>query len=235
MDDPGSKTVILSRKLLDRSSQYRYNLSLLVPWFPFLASVDHFACYAGSGEGGWYRKAVEDEKVNPARWAEFAASAGVMVWIVATLCGIVEIRTLVSLVLLNATLQFVGYQIEKAMAQGREEDAKNLLATGFALHTAMWVQILIGFYTALQDSDEPPPAAVYSIVLIMFALFTSFGVLSAMHVLGRIKNFASLEKGYIILSLVSKTLLTWLVYFGALRAGEMLEREGEGGEGSGTA
>ena len=221
--DPGTKTVILNRKLLDRSSQSKYYLSLLVPWFPFLASLDHFACFLG--RDGWYKNAVETQKVNPVRWAEFSASAGIMLWIVATLCGILEIRTLVSLALLNAALQYVGYLVEKAMAEGRQADAKKLLAVGFGLHAAIWVQILTAFYSALADSPRDPPAAVYSIVMVMFALFTSFGVLSSLHVFGKIKSFAKLEVGYIVLSFVSKTLLTWLVYFGALRSGNMLERE----------
>lgn len=223
-EDAGSKTVLLSRKLLDRSTQYKYNLSYLVPLFPFLASLDHFACF--SDAKGWYTNALQSQ-VNYARWIEFSVSAGIMLWIVATLCGILEIRTLVSLCLLNAALQYVGYMIEKEMALQNVKQAKRLLGVGFGLHVAIWVQILTAFYTALEDSDRKPPAAVYSIVMIMFTLFTSFGVLSAAHVFGKIKSFQKLEYGYIILSFISKTLLTWLVYFGALRSGEMLEREND--------
>lgn len=44
-----------------------------------------------------------------------------------------------------------------------------------------------------------------------------FGVWSVLYQRGRITNFRTVEKGYLILSLVSKTLLTNLTLFGALR------------------
>jgi hypothetical protein len=216
IQDPGTEWPIVSQGFLRKAGLYYYPLGYLVPAFPALSSINHLVSFATPN--GWYGDVLK-KQVNPLRWAEYSVSAGVMLWIVATLSGVVEIRSLVSIAILNAGLQYVGYLIEKAKAENAT-NTKQLLLLGFCIHVAIWVEIFISFYTIIGESDEEPPPAVYTIIIIMFLLFTSFGLLSSLWVFDKVKTFEQLEKGYIILSLVSKTFLTWMVYFGVLRAGE---------------
>jgi len=196
---------------------WRYKLSSLLPVFPFLSAVNHF----GSVGGAYYTHALAS-KTNPLRWGEYSLSAGVMLWIIATLSGIVEVRTLVSLMILNVALQWIGYMIEQHVARHgpRSKGLVGLLCIGFALHVAIWVSIVTSFYTVLEENNLKPPPAVYSVIWVMFVLFTSFGLVSAMYALGVIKSFEANELSFLLLSLVSKSLLTWLVYFGVLKSGK---------------
>jgi hypothetical protein len=210
--DPGQKWPLVSQGYQKPQKEWEYHLGYLLPVFPGLSSINHaVALFLRKGS---YDNILRDG-VNPVRWAEFSVSAGVMLWVICTLSGIVEIRTLVSIAMLNAALQYVGYLIEKAKANN--QDTNELLLVGFSIHTAIWSQIFISFYTSVAGTGAPK--AVYSIVLIMFSLFTSFGVLSALWAKGAIKSFQAVESGYILLSLIAKSFLTWMVYFGVLKAG----------------
>jgi hypothetical protein len=209
--DAGIPWDIVSRGFINKSRTYRYNLSYLVPVFPLLSSFNHIATLTSPE---WY-KTVLNTGVNTIRWAEYSVSAGVMLWVVCSLSGILEIRSLVAIALLNAALQYVGYLIEKAKSEG--QSVTDLLKIGFALHATIWVQIITSFFTVLSISDQVP-SAVYTIIFVLFGLFTSFGVVSTLWACGKIKSYETVENVYTTLSLTSKSFLTWMVYFGVLRA-----------------
>ena len=215
--DEGSKWPIVSQGFEDISKKWTYYLSYLVPLFPALSTVNHATAFFASH---WYEDVLK-KKCNPVRWAEYSLSAGIMLWVIATLSGIIEIRTLISLAMLNAALQYVGYLIEKT--KSTNGNAKPLLLVGFAIHVTIWTQILISFFTVINQSANKAPPGIYSIIIIMFILFSSFGVWASMWVLDIIKTFDILEMGYIILSLIAKTFLTWMVYFGVLKSDQRFE------------
>jgi len=161
-------------------------------------------------------QAILDSKVNHIRWAEYSISAGVMLWIVASLSGIIELRSLVAIAMLNAGLQYNGYLIDKAVAANAPaEEINSLLLTSWGIHMTIWTQIFISFFTILDQAIEIPDA-VYSIVFILAGLFTTFGALQTMWAKGFISNFRIVEAGFIILSLSAKTFLTFMTYFGVL-------------------
>lgn len=195
--------------------EWKYSLSHIVPWFPLLSGVNHALSYVDQTTYSSIRK----HNVNYLRWSEYSISAGIMLWIICSLCGIVDLKTLISISLMNAALQYVGYLIETAKVNN-DPVLKHLVVLGFTIHISIWVQIFISFYSALSIADEKVPDIVYSIVCIMFLLFTSFGIWSCLWAFDVVKSFDILEIGYIILSFVSKTLLTWMVLFGVLRSRE---------------
>ena len=130
-----------------------------------------------------------------------------MLWIVASLAGVTEVRSLIQLTWLNMLLQFTGFMIDQT-----DDPAiiNHLLLVGFGLHAAIWIPIFISFFTVVSESK--PPDAVYSIIVILFVLFSSFGILQVLKTRG-----IRVEVGYLILSLVSKTLLNWLYYGGIIQ------------------
>ena len=213
-NNEGQSWPLILRGFDENRARYTYPLANLVPVFPALSSVNHLAAVVGRS---WYESAVLESKSNWLRWAEYSLSAGDMLWIIASLSGVLELRSLISLLLANVILQYIGYLIERA----KESNAGSfilfsLLGIGFGVHVYIWSQILISFYNSLESSGEVP-GFVYSIIIAMFVFFTAFGVLSALWALGVVEDFSNVELGYVILSLTSKSFLTWMVYFGVLR------------------
>lgn len=217
VNDPGIKWPIINRGWENEGSIYNYQLSYLVPMFPFLSSLNHIVSLADSK---WYENVLKTG-VNTVRWAEFSISAGVMIWLIGELSGVLEIRSLVVLAMLNAILQYHGYLIEKAVSENASKATIiELLVVAFGIHVTMWTMIFISFFSVLGSSEIPAPSAVYSIVITLFILFSTFGILSTLWALGSIKSFNIVEMGFIILSLTAKVFLAWFLYFGVLKSGD---------------
>lgn len=154
-----------------------------------------------------------------------------MVWVIATLSGVTELRTLIALLVLNVALQYVGCVIEAAHAERYHFQIHSggaisnsipfkLTLVGWFVFMAMWIEIGVSFFCVIAyDTQQKPPDMVYAIVIVLFVLFASFGVLQLAYISGRIESFFAYEIGFIGLSLVSKTLLTWMVYGGVINAG----------------
>lgn len=215
INNPGNKWPIVNRKWLNESSIRNYELSYLLPAFPFLSAMNHIVTLADSN---LYSQIIE-KKVNILRWSEYAFSAGIMLWIICSLSGVIETRSLISILLLNAGLQFLGYQIEQAKAENLPKSKiRELILTAWCIHIAMWIQIFISFFTIVSNDSVGAPSAVYSIVFILFVLFSLFGLLTTLWAYDIITDFVKYEIGFIILSLTAKVFLAFMVFFGVLRA-----------------
>ena len=216
----------------------RYNIGWVLVTFPALSTLNHLVSIMNPHRDAnptWktYQAKVLQTKTNPVRWAEYSLSAGAMVWVIATLSGVTELRTLLALLILNVALQYVGYLIEATYAAtpyhivgaggGSATGATpyNLTFVGWLVFLAMWTEIVISFFCAIEyDTVQKPPDIVYAIVIILFVLFSTFGALQLAYISGWLKSFESYEIGFICLSFVSKTLLTWMVYGGVINAGK---------------
>lgn len=184
-------------------------------------------------------------RTNPLRWAEYALSAGAMVWVIATLSGVTELRTLITLCVLNVGLQYVGYLVERcyALMTGpytaietqpiTSTPSRIALAlypgeitlVGWFIFLAMWIEIGMSFFCAIEyDAVQKPPDIVYAIVIILFVLFSTFGALQLAYTGGCLRDFRTYELGFIMLSFVSKTILTWMVYGGVINAGTNMRK-----------
>jgi hypothetical protein len=198
----------------EQVSRTDYALGGLVPIFPAMSAFHHSVCAAFPS----VLDGIVADRVNPLRWAEYAVSAGVMLWIVATLAGISEQRTLVGIVVLNACLQYMGHHIEVRLADGASRgEIWELMLVAWGMHMAIWIPIIMSFYTVLNDTPEVPDA-VQAIVWSLFALFSSFGLIQVLHAAGIIKRYEMVDLSYVLLSLVSKSLLTWMAYGGVFAA-----------------
>jgi hypothetical protein len=200
--------------------------------FPALSALNHLV-YALIPA---YQDTVVKTQTNWVRWAEYSISAGAMVWVIATLSGVTELRTLIALCVLNVALQYVGYLAEAAYARpgytplngdgcgGGGVQAGDVTRVGWFVFLAMWVEIVMSFFSVLEyDTKQQPPDIVYAIVIVLFVLFSTFGAWQLAYINGRIKSFAVYEIGFICLSFVSKTLLTWMVYGGVINAGTNMQ------------
>ena len=204
------------KKVVDTKEFY---LGTLVPIFPFLSGVNHLAAVVSPS---WY-KGVLDSKVNWLRWAEYSLSAGVMTFIISILSGVTEVRTLVSLMILNAAMQMMGLLIEKRKAKNAPlSEMIALFGVAWGIFAAIWSQIVISFMTVIGEDDVKPPAIVYSIIYMMLGLFSSFGVAQLLYC-ADVMSFETYEMTFIGLSLAAKSSLSWMVYGGVLAADARFE------------
>lgn len=158
-----------------------------------------------------------DAASNPLRWFEYAITASLMTWVIMQLSGITNIFILLMLGIFgNIVLQFQGYLQEKTMAISRMPTL-----TGWLLFLAQWITIFSYFFTAI-TSERPANVAtvpwfVYSIIIGLFFLFSTFGLIQ----LARVFKFPKFmvtgyaqEIAYIVMSLTAKLFLTWNLLIG---------------------
>lgn len=189
-----------------------YTISSLLPVFSFLSASNHTISI------------FQPNYANLSQWSEYALSAGLMDWLLCTLSGVVDIRSLISIVVINTLLQSVGYQLNQpGLSQVQKSQ---LLLHGFALHCAIWIHLFASFYHAIRSAENVVPGIVYGIIWVMFALNTSFGVWAALSINNSVGDQEQITTGYIILSLIAKSLLTWMVYFGLVRTDDTSSLEG---------
>jgi hypothetical protein len=192
---------------------YRYQVGYMIPVFSGLSSINHLLC--GFNVMG-YNDYVMRNKANPLRWMEYALSASVMLWIIATISGVQDINLLISIVLMNMCMQFLGAVVEYETSK-RVKYSVTLIAWG--LFVGLWAPIISQFVYAVDNIesetfDEIKPI-LYSIISTLTILFSSFGFVQLLYV-GEWIGFETYEKGFIILSFVAKSLLTWLTVGGII-------------------
>jgi len=122
----------------------------------------------------------------------------------------------VSIIIQNIFLQYLGYRMTQAQTK---QEYNRYLMIGFGLHISMWVPIVSNFYASLsianRKDDVEIPGIVYYIVWVMFGLFTTFGVYP---IFSDIRECTQkYRRNYTILSLITKSVLIYLVYFGIMR------------------
>lgn len=189
---------------LEYLEPYEYNIASLLPLFPLLSTVNHFATVYTKSHIPWLQ------------WGEYSVSAGLMLWFVANLSGVLDAATLVSIVIQNIFLQYLGYRITQSTSP---EEYNRYLAIGFGLHISMWIPIISNFYASLNIANKKEnvkvPNIVYYIVWVMFGLFTTFGVYPMFSKINTCTKKS--RKSYTILSLITKSVLIYMVFFGIMR------------------
>ena len=192
----------------------KVDLASLLPFIPMLSSLNHAIAIGETISGKQVSKGV--------KWAEYSASAGLMLWIISSLSGILDLRTLVSIIISNILLQYIGYKLENVPSNNKKRDF-GLLSVAWVLQATIWTQIITSFYGALSEATKEVPAFVYGVIWIMFSLFSGFGIWFSIiyfrdNNISADKHILKDRIGYNILSLVSKSTLLWMVYFGLKNA-----------------
>ncbi len=143
--DRPNRTVVMpngTKKLFD--------FATLLPVAPLLSAVQHFITALVPA----YTRFCETTNTNPARWAEYSLSANVMTLLIALLSDVEQLQSLLTLVILNFPLQAIGYMIEESLAPRRNscsnaKSIKWMFAIGWLIFAAIWTQILISFFGAV--------------------------------------------------------------------------------------
>jgi len=156
--------------------------------------------------------------INKFRWFEYALSSSVMIVLIATLFGIYDIASLILIFIVNASMNLFGLVMEQ-LNSGKAKDKVNWgpFIWGSIAGLAPWIAILI--YMFGTGNFDMVPWFVWAIVGTYFFAFNTFPINMILQYkqVGKWKDYLYGERAYIILSLVAKSLLAWLVLFGAMQ------------------
>ncbi len=188
-------------------------IDVMVALFLGLAAVDHLV--VGTFARGWYEKNIL-RGINPARWWEYSISASIMVVLIAMLAGVSDAVALIALFGVNASMILFGLVMERANL-GREEVDWSPFIYGCVAGAVPWIAIAIQLALS-QNEGDGVPGFVFGIFVSLFILFNGFALNMWLGYRGRGRWADPLfvERTYIVLSLVAKTILAWQVYQGAL-------------------
>jgi len=183
--------------------------------FLLLAALDHLLV-AVPPLRGWYERSLARGR-NPARWIEYSLSASLMVVLIAMLTGVSDGGALLALFGVNAAMILFGWLMETTN-EGRERADWRPFVFGCVAGAVPWAVIVYSIAGSVAGDGDGPPGFVYAIFVTLFALFNSFAVNQALQFarVGRWRDALVAEWGYLVLSLVAKSLLAWQVFANTL-------------------
>jgi hypothetical protein len=156
--------------------------------------------------------------INKFRWFEYAISSSIMIVLISTLFGIYDIASLTLIFIVNASMNLFGLVMEQLNA-GAEKKRVNWgpFVWGSVAGIAPWIAILL--YMFGSGNFDMVPWFVWAIVGTYFVAFNTFPINMVLQYkgIGKWKDYLYGERVYIILSLVAKSILAWLVLFGAMQ------------------
>jgi hypothetical protein len=185
----------------------------LVAVFLLLSAVAHLTL-ASPLAFGWYRDNLK-KGLNYARWYEYAFSASLMMVLIAMLCGVYDVVSLMGLFALTAVMNLFGLMME---LHNQTTQKTNWTAYYFGCIAGIvpWIGAAIYFFGSAANGEIP--TFVYFIMGSLFLLFSSFAVNMVLQYkkVGPWKNYLFGEAMYILLSLTAKSALAWQVFGGTL-------------------
>lgn len=200
--------VLASKELFDLP------FGIMVASFLIISAIAHGIVYIMSD------KYFADLKngINKFRWFEYAISSSIMIVLISTLFGIYDIASLTLIFIVNATMNLFGLVMEQLNSKRKKEDVTwGPFIWGSIAGAAPWIAILM--YMLATGNFGSIPWFVWAIVVVYFIAFNTFPINMVLQYkeVGKWKDYLYGERVYIILSLVAKSLLAWLVLFGAMQ------------------
>jgi hypothetical protein len=188
----------------------------LVAIFLLLSALAHFLTVM-PGIFPWYTRNLE-RKINYIRWWEYAFSSSLMIVVIAMLCGLYDLPSLIMIFTLNALMNFFGLSME-VHNQTTQRTNWTTFLFGCLAGIVPWIVICMYLFGALSSATTNIPTFVYFILGSIFIFFSIFAVNMVLQYkkVGPWKDYLYGERVYILLSLVAKTLLAWQIFAGTLR------------------
>ncbi len=212
---PVKETLLNSDLATNTETLINLQLGPLVAMFLFVSAIAHFSV---STKGyAWYVRNLK-KGINYARWFEYAISSSIMIILIAMLCGIYELSSLILIFSLNATMNLFGLMMELHNQTTNKTNWSAFVFGSFA-GLVCWIVLGIYFFGALLGASSSVPTFVYFIFVSLAIFFNIFAVNMILQYRGkgRWKDYLFGERVYIILSLVAKSALAWQVFAGTLR------------------
>lgn len=192
----------------------RVPFAMFVSFFLLLSALAHFIIVAPK-TNKIYNQDLE-KGINKFRWHEYSLSSSLMIVLIAMLFGVYDIGALIAIFLLNASMNWFGLLMEK-INQYTDKTDWSAFIFGTIAGIAPWVIIIMH---ALGNANPAEvPWFVYAIIGSYFVFFNLFPINMILQYkkVGKWADYFYGERGYIILSLVAKSVLAWLVFFGVMQ------------------
>eukprot|EP00163_Fabomonas_tropica_P009793 TRINITY_DN19697_c0_g1_i1.p1 TRINITY_DN19697_c0_g1~~TRINITY_DN19697_c0_g1_i1.p1 ORF type:complete len:279 (-),score=33.57 TRINITY_DN19697_c0_g1_i1:64-900(-) len=156
--------------------------------------------------------------INPWRWIEYAISSSIMICLIAVLFGVYGLGALVLMFAINGIMNTFGLVMEKYNPPNRTSTDWLPFALGCLAGLPPWIVILFTFLGADVDYSDVP-AFVYALIVVYFVFFNTFPVNMTLQYMqyGKWSDYVYGERVYITLSLVSKSILAWIVFGGTFQ------------------
>ena len=164
-----------------------------------------------------YKRWISEGK-NLFRWIEYSITSSLMIIVIALLCGIYDLSSLIMIAGLNACMILFGWMMEIHNQTTKKVNWTSFLFGCFA-GIIPWVVMGLYFFNAIGSNSESVPTFVYFIFWSLFVFFNIFAINMVLQYkkVGKWKDYIYGEYAYITLSLVAKALLAWQVWAGTLR------------------
>lgn len=189
---------------------------ILVAMFLLISAIAHAIISIPNKTFSVYEKDLH-EGINRFRWYEYAFSSSIMIVLISTLFGVKDIGSLILIFVVNALMNIFGLVMEQINVNKTENTKWAPFVWGSVAGITPWIIVLIYMLGASDLSRTP--WFVWAIVGTYFVAFNTFPINMILQYkkIGKWKNYLYGERVYIILSLVAKSILAWLVLFGAMQ------------------
>jgi len=189
-------------------------LAPLIACFLFISALDHLLLTL-PGIYPWYARNLR-RGINYARWWEYAASAALMMAVIAMLTGLYDVGGLIMVFTLTAMMILCGLLMEM---QNHATDQVNWAVFYLGCLAGLVPWIVVGLYLLSPGTPGHPPTFVYFIYISLFLFFNCFAVNMFLQYkkIGPWRDYLHGERVYILLSLTAKSALAWQVFAGTLR------------------
>jgi len=162
----------------------------------------------------WRKKYESDiEKgINQFRWMEYSITSSLMIVVIAMLCGIYDLSSLILIFSLNACMILFGWMMELHNQTTKKVNWASFVFGCFA-GLIPWIIMGLYFFNAIGSNAGSVPKFVYAIYWSLLVFFNIFAINMVLQYkkAGKWQDYLYGEYTYITLSLVAKSLLAWLV------------------------
>jgi branched-subunit amino acid transport protein AzlD len=210
-------SALVTASYIGSSVEYRYEPRIMLAVFLFISAFCHLLVSLPK-IFPWYIRNL-GRHINYVRWYEYSLSASVMIVVIASLCGITDLVSLLGLFVLTAAMNLFGLMME-LHNQYTEKTNWTAFIFGSIAGVVPWAAILLYFIKA----TPAPPMFVYAVVASLMFFYALFPLNMWLQYgrKGRWRNYVWGEYGYMFLSLTAKSLLAWQVFAGTLNAAAWL-------------
>lgn len=202
------------RLVTEMKEQFTVPFGIMVSMFLFLSALAHFIIISPWGNKIYNRDLARG--INQFRWYEYAISSSLMIVLIALLFGVYDIGSLFLIFFLNVSMNLFGLTMEEINI-GKEKINWKPFIFGSIAGIVPWIVIIL--YAFGNADPAEVPWFVYALAGSYFVFFNLFPVNMVLQYkkIGKWENYLYGERGYIILSLVAKSVLAWIAFAGVMQ------------------
>ena len=210
-------SALVTASYIGSSVEYRYEPRIMLAVFLFISAFCHLLVSLPK-VFPWYIRNL-GRHINYVRWYEYSLSASVMIVVIASLCGITDLVSLLGLFVLTAGMNLFGLMME-LHNQATAKTNWTAFIFGSIVGVVPWAAIILYFV----KSTPAPPTFGYAVIVSLMVLYAMFPLNMWLQYTrkGRWRNYVWGEYGYMFLSSTAKSLLAWQVFAGTLHAASWL-------------